>query len=237
MSFAEIDSHSMHAKQASVSLENCCAGFGYRVNCQPFRSCIAVTAVCATILLALLVDVVLLGANDLIFAVAHKHGVDWRRREFVHRNGFILPGTNVDGIEIDAPFCIFAAIVALICLFLYPMCVYWAVKSIVGANDIWKSRVGDLAAFATFCGSPLILLLLHLLGNIHYQFYCAVGVIASENCFWIFDYRSLVAGFGIPLFFIAIALVCFLVFRAAKWLFALCFEPVEPHAGDANTCA
>jgi hypothetical protein len=38
---------------------------------------------------------------------------------------------------------------------------------------------------------PLVPLILHLCGNIHWQFYCVINVIDEQNCFWIFDARSL----------------------------------------------
>lgn len=41
---------------------------------------------------------------------------------------------------------------------------------------------------------PLVPLLLHLCGNLHWQFYCAVGAIDANNCFWVFDGRSLLIG-------------------------------------------
>jgi hypothetical protein len=63
------------------------------------------------------------------------------------------------------------------------------------------------------------MVLLHLLGNIHYQFYCAVGVMLPQNCFWLLNWASFLASLaGLLLIGIPIALLVGAVFLF-KWLF------------------
>ena len=86
-----------------------------------------------------------------------------------------------------------------------------------------------LAALALL---PLVPLFLHLCANLHWQFYCAVGVIKPYNCFWVFDGRSLLVGFagliGLAACAFALILIAFLshqLYRLACYL--SCLERVE----------
>jgi hypothetical protein len=66
---------------------------------------------------------------------------------------------------------------------------------------------------------PVAMLLMHLLGNVHYQFYCAVGVIPQQNCFWLFNWASFVASIaGLLLGAIPIGVLVGAAFLF-KWLF------------------
>lgn len=67
-----------------------------------------------------------------------------------------------------------------------------------------------------------IILLLHLFGNIHYRFYCAIGVIPPVNCFWLFNWASFLASLS-GILHVCLPLACLCVILSLLWRF---FRPV-----------
>lgn len=105
-------------------------------------------------------------------------------------------------------------------------------------DEILKSRVPD--AFQWLWARPYLVLyvfpiafaLSHFFANLHWQFYCLVGVIPEHNCFWVFDHRSLLVGpagmigAGLGLCILLLGwLGCRLLLMTARW--CCCCEIVE----------
>lgn len=167
-----------------------------------------------TMAISLIVTVLLIGGNDLVYAVMGK-----QRREFVVvQNGskLLFPGNSVS-LVLDLlypPLPILVILMGLI--FFFSELFYWMTYD--PTNKFFK----NLKWYSSIV--PVALILFHLFGNFHYQFYCAVKVIPEENCFWMFDYRSLLTGpAGIigcmPIFGV---LYCFYKILSGK----ICFDRV-----------
>lgn len=65
----------------------------------------------------------------------------------------------------------------------------------------------------------LHLLVFHALGNVHYGFYCAIGVIPRVNCFAMFDWKSFQMWFGGAVIVAVCAAVVGGIVFGLKWLF------------------
>jgi hypothetical protein len=87
--------------------------------------------------------------------------------------------------------------------------------NIIRVCSAMPSRGKQIVVAASIVGIPI----LHVFGNIHYRFYCAIGVIPAYNCFWLFNWASFFASIS-GILLIAVPIL-FLVGLALlfKWLF------------------
>lgn len=147
---------------------------------------------------SIVLTVFIIGGNDLAYAITNSSNsgqeVILRRREFIlnpdvrgfmdrEQGSFLLfPGSKahlvVDGLY----------------LALWGLCVLVIVFTWLCA--IFQENTDDFGRYWRFLSLlvPFCCMICHIFGNFHYQFYCAVGAIPQENCFWMFDYRSFLAG-------------------------------------------
>ncbi len=94
----------------------------------------------------------------------------------------LFPGNDVFPLWLDIIFMIVTAISYVIALII--ACGSFIEKEDVPYKGLWLLTPGIL----------LFVLFHHLIGNIHYQIYCAASVIPSVNCYWMMNIHSLVAG-------------------------------------------
>jgi len=165
---------------------------GYRFNRYRTVNCCK----CFVLLIAILIFIVLIGSNDMIYAITNSLNHDQTnllmRQEFhvvIDRGDkmswMVFPGTELDSI-IDILYIIAAGLIQLIIVFEF-FCYTF--------DEFFSWKDVDFDEF--FLGAiifPLLAAIYHLFGNLHYQFYCTVGMLPEENCFWMFDYRSLIMG-------------------------------------------
>lgn len=203
------------------------------------------------VLVSLVLTIFVIGSNDLIYAIQNNYlepGVNATvsRREFVlsvieTRNGKMITGSFLvfpGADKINDILDMFYLIVITTLFILLPV----IVVAIVARREYYEPRYQELLSRywrLLFLFIPIISLIFHLFGNFFYQFYCDVKVIPSENCFWMFDYRSFLMGFaGIITATPAIAVSIFILrylYRAITC--KLCFDKVlipDPEAPVPN---
>lgn len=121
------------------------------------------------------------------------------KQTFVYRNdtydgehevSFLFPGSRREWVL--ASVALFVALP----LFMLFGCAYLG-HVLFQVREKMQERNWKFSAHAAICTIPavavVVMLILHLFGNVHYQFYCVIGVIPSENCFWLFNWASFVA--------------------------------------------
>jgi len=162
--------------------------------------------------------------------------------------GFLLfPGTHTTGI-VDLLYCITLGFIIIGCIFviivylsmrLHPrQCYSHAEFDLLSVNDrniavAEKQKLIDrcknpLWRLAVFFGIPAAILCLHLFGNIHYQFYGAVGVIPENDRFWMFNGYSFLVGLAgfvlvaaMLLTVVGLGFVFYYCFKGMRWI---CFK-------------
>lgn len=195
---------------------------------------------------------IMLGGNDLF----------GKKREFVNRNE--LRSDGADGYRftplvfagaaklqaVDILYYIFLGVAILsTCLFLCAsrcapvsslgyQCAACCNENCLQPVSI--SRAGRFLSnrpYLTFGIFPLFLLVLHLAANLHWLFWCGVGIIPHDNCyFFVFDYRSLLVG---PAGLIGLTVVLGAFFALGVGLFhaaayCCCFEWVADDDKQPN---
>jgi hypothetical protein len=146
---------------------------------------------------------------------------------------FLFPG-HLGLFMVDLFYLVVVGILSLfftvgtVCCFLF-----YAIDDTKGKERTYTRHVKVLVFL------PVFQLYSHLCGNLHYQFYGAVGVIPPENVFWLFDYRSFFCGIGaiFPVTLL-IALVCLVIYAFYYTLTGrLCFDriPVDIPALKVST--
>lgn len=179
----------------------------------------------------------LLAGTDVVYAIARARGVDMRQRVFVDNytaDGYpsflLFPGVPIAvGQLIDIFYLVPAAMWTLFpCALVASSC--YSAHSCCFFPDIHRwiyARFNVTRRILLYAALPNAwLLALHALGNVHYQFYCAVGVIPQHNCFALFDIRSLAAGYAVPFLLFIVGFGAWLIVRLARCLFFFCFDPV-----------
>lgn len=122
----------------------------------------------------------------------------------------LFPGAAVEDV-VDILYIVTTGLVLMILLILGCMMVIFGWNKVYHAAR-WKKRIVAVCTIFT-------VLAFHLFGNVHYRFYCGIGVIPPENCFYLFDWRSFYMWFS-GLFIVGLPLSALigLVFLF-KWLF------------------
>lgn len=162
---------------------------------------------CIVAFAAIVATVFAVGANDLAHygaAVANHGAVE--RREFRTVGvedgvGTIGPGSTIlfpgaQGVSVAIDFVFFVGFPFAIIFF--GTLLYFASSS-TSFSSVCRNDARQLSRYwfvLVTIGTPVFVLLLHACGNFHYQLWCACGVIPSDNCFWLFDVRSFLAGWA-----------------------------------------
>ena len=151
-----------------------------------------------TLFASIVLTVFIIGSNDLAYAIINSYNsggeeVILSRREFI-----LNPDVRFQNRE-QGSFLLFpgsqaSLVVDGLYLALYGLCVLW-----LGTMCLFimtSEKTDDVGRYWRFLSLlvPFCCMICHIFGNFHYQFYCAVGAIPQENCFWMFDYRSFLAG-------------------------------------------
>jgi hypothetical protein len=123
------------------------------------------------------------------------------RQTLKDKSLLLFPDTFViNGQIIDTFYWIVIPIAIFVLLFIF------CIEHKVNTKFILKYHLHMSSGFLIIC------ILSHLFGNIHYQFYCAIGSIPEYNCFWMFDTRSFSSGpAGLILVFFMVNVVLLVV--------------------------
>lgn len=149
---------------------------------------------------------------------------------------FLYPGKPRIASGIGLVYIIFFGMALFVGLFMLPWSIYRVVVCYPELSAV--ERFASKHPMLCIASIPLVPLFLHLCANLHWQFYCRVGVLAPHNCFLVFDARSLLVGLagfiGLCIVAFALALCAFLCYQGYRLaLFCCCFERV-PTKGTAT---
>ena len=127
-------------------------------------------------------------------------------RDSVWMSNLMFPGANIQVVP-DIFYVIFISL-AYFCMVCGPFSVpMWLSEQTYSKKRLFVPLIIPIA------------FMFHVLGNVHYHFWCGVGVIPKQNCFIVFTWKSFqmwLSGFII----VAICLGCALgLFFLFKWLF------------------
>lgn len=152
-----------------------------------------------TLFVSIVLTVFIIGGNDLAYAITNSYNsgqeVILRRREFIlnpdvrgfmdrEQGSFLLfPGSKAH-LVVDGLYLAFWIACTVVIVFAW-LCAIFQDPKTDDFGRYWRF----LSLLVPFCS-----MICHIFGNFHYQFYCAVGAIPQENCFWMFDYRSFLTG-------------------------------------------
>lgn len=151
------------------------------------------------VILSTLLFSFLLVPFDLLNGVGVQSRIVQNSFSYNDSSWLLFPGNPLRDLTImDGFYCVVTGSLIFTLIFV-PVTYHWSNGSQyreigTGFNLIFKKMKESVVVslFVPLVPS-LILLFLHFCGNIHYQFYCYVGAIPAQNCFWTMKWTTLVA--------------------------------------------